>query len=45
MEVDEGGSFTFEGAYSKLISSLWYMKVEGYETLLREIIDYDPKSL
>ena len=48
MEVDEERGkqpFSLKDIYSKLTSNLWYMKVEAYETLLKEIIDYEPAQL
>ena len=41
MEVDEEGEpFSLRDIYTKLTSNLWYLKVEAYEHLLKEIIDY-----
>ena len=44
MEIDEG-QLDLGLVFEKLNSNLWYMKVEGYESLLKEIIDYEPSKL
>ena len=46
MEIDEEEKrFDMRKIYEKVCSSVWYMKVEGYEMLLKEIIDYDQENL
>ena len=46
MEIDEEEKgFDLRKVFEKVNSSLWYMKVEGFEMLLKEIIDYDQQQL
>lgn len=45
MEIDQNYDFSIDRVLTKIKNTLWNIKVEGVEELLKELIDYDNKAL